>query len=98
MDRGRPFASAVIDAHAPGGRSPRLDIVTLGLEYGVELGGAVARVTHTLTTPGCPMARIIGDGIQRAALAVEGIDEVETRVVWDPAWHPGMIAPNAFPV
>jgi metal-sulfur cluster biosynthetic enzyme len=74
-----------------------LDIVTLGLVYGVELNGAVARITHTLTTPGCPMARVIGDGIRQAALAVDGIDAVETRVVWDPAWHPGMIAPNAFP-
>ncbi|HET7614160.1 MAG TPA: metal-sulfur cluster assembly factor [Gemmatimonadaceae bacterium] len=74
-----------------------LDIVTLGLVYGVELDGSVARITYTLTTPGCPMERVITDGIRGAVLAVEGITRVDTHVVWDPAWHPGMIASNAFP-
>jgi metal-sulfur cluster biosynthetic enzyme len=68
-----------------------LDIVTLGLLYELEIVGDVARITHTLTTPGCPMERIITDGIRRAAAMVEGIRAVETRLVWEPAWHPGMI-------
>ena len=74
-----------------------LDIVTLGLVYGVELDGSAARVTYTLTTPGCPMERVITDGIRGAVLAVDGVTRVDTHVVWDPAWHPGMIASNAFP-
>ena len=74
-----------------------LDIVTLGLVFGVELDGSTARVTYTLTTPGCPMERAITDGVRRAVLAVEGIGRVDTRIVWEPAWHPGMIAPGAFP-
>jgi metal-sulfur cluster biosynthetic enzyme len=73
-----------------------LDIVTLGLVYGVEIDGTTAHVTHTLTTPGCPMTRVIADGIRQAVLAVDGIDEIAAHVVWDPAWHPGMIAPNTF--
>lgn len=74
-----------------------LDIVTLGLVYGVEVDDGVARITHTLTTPGCPMERIITDGIRAAALLVEGMRDVETRIVWEPEWHPGMIAPSAWP-
>lgn len=74
-----------------------LDIVTLGLVYGVEVDDGVARITHTLTTPGCPMERIITDGIRAAALLVEGMRDVETRIVWEPEWHPGMIAPGAWP-
>lgn len=73
-----------------------LDIVTLGLVYGVEVEGATARVTYTLTTPGCPMERAITDGVRNAVLAVEGITRVDTAIVWDPAWHPGMIAPHAL--
>jgi metal-sulfur cluster biosynthetic enzyme len=73
-----------------------LDIVTLGLVYGVTVSGDVARVTHTLTTRGCPMERLITDGIRAAAGSVEGIRGVETEIVWDPAWHSGMIAPNAW--
>lgn len=73
-----------------------LDIVTLGLVYDVGVVGDVVRVTHTLTTPGCPMERVITQGIREATGAVEGIAGVETRLVWDPAWHPGMIAPGAW--
>jgi metal-sulfur cluster biosynthetic enzyme len=74
-----------------------LDIVTLGLVYGVEVDGSTARITYTLTTPGCPMERAITDGVRQAALAVEGIRRVDTSIVWDPEWHPGMISPSAFP-
>ncbi len=73
-----------------------LDVVTLGLVYGAEVRGAVASVTYTLTTPGCPMEHIISDGIRGAALAVDGIERVDTRIVWEPAWHSGMIAPDAW--
>ena len=73
-----------------------LDIVTLGLVYAVTVDGAVVRVTHTLTTRGCPMERLITDGIRAAATSVDGIRHVKTELVWDPAWHSGMIAPNAW--
>lgn len=73
-----------------------LDVVTLGLVYDVDVRDDLAFVTHTLTTPGCPMERIIGDGIRAAAMEVEGVCGVETRIVWDPAWHPGMIARDAW--
>jgi metal-sulfur cluster biosynthetic enzyme len=73
-----------------------LDIVTLGLVYGVEIHEDVAWITHTLTTPGCPMARNITEAIRGAAMLADGIRGVETCLVWDPAWHAGMIAPNAW--
>lgn len=73
-----------------------LDVVTLGLVYGVAVEDQCARIIYTLTTPGCPMERIITDGVRNAVLLVEGIARVDTHIVWDPAWHPGMIAPHAF--
>ncbi|MEO7086536.1 MAG: metal-sulfur cluster assembly factor [Gemmatimonadaceae bacterium] len=74
-----------------------LDVVTLGLVYDVVVEGDCAGITYTLTTPGCPMERIITDGVRSAVLLVDGIARVDTHIVWDPAWHPGMIAPHAFP-
>jgi metal-sulfur cluster biosynthetic enzyme len=73
-----------------------LDIVTLGLVYGVSIDGDVARVTHTLTTPGCPMERLITDRIRADAAEVDGVRRVEPQRVWDPAWPSGMMAPNAW--
>ena len=73
-----------------------IDIVSLGLVYGVEVRDDVAWITHTLTTPGCPMERIITDGIRAAVMEVDDICGVETTLVWDPQWHSGMIAPGAL--
>ena len=47
-----------------------LDLVTLGLVYGVEIDGDVAHITHTLTTPGCPMEHYITNGIREATALV----------------------------
>ena len=73
-----------------------LDIVTLGLVYDVAVDGMNAVITHTLTTPGCPMEKIITDGIHGAVSLVDGIETIATRLVWDPAWHSGMIDPEAW--
>ena len=79
-----------------------LDIVTLGLVYDVAVStvpspiGESVRVTHTLTTPGCPMEAVITSGIRSAIARVPGVGAVETNLVWDPMWHSGMIAPGAW--
>lgn len=74
-----------------------LDIVTLGLVYEVLVDdGGAACITHTLTTPGCPMERVITDGIRGAVSRVQGVTEVRTRLVWEPGWHAGMIQPGAW--
>lgn len=73
-----------------------LDVVSLGLVYEAAVEGGVAVVTHTLTTPQCPMGPIITRGIRQAVAGVPGIQTVQTRVVWDPRWNPDMIAPDAW--
>jgi metal-sulfur cluster biosynthetic enzyme len=79
-----------------------LDIVTLGLVYDVVvtsadgIQGDRVSVTHTLTTPGCPMQAVITSGIRSAVGRVAGVVAVETNLVWDPVWHSGMIAPGAW--
>lgn len=73
-----------------------LDIVTLGLIYDLQRDGETLHVTYTLTTPGCPMERIITQGIREALSYVEGVEHVQASLVWEPPWHSGMIAPGAW--
>jgi metal-sulfur cluster biosynthetic enzyme len=73
-----------------------LDIVTIGLVYEVELIENAVRVTFTLTTPGCPMERIITDGILNAVGAVPGVENILPNLVWEPRWHPGMMKEESW--
>lgn len=68
-----------------------LDIVSVGLVYDVEIHEGIAKVTFTLTTRGCPMEEHITQGMVRALSLIPGVADVETHLVWDPTWHPGMI-------
>ena len=73
---------------------PELDcnIVDLGLVYSVIIDGEQVKVTMTLTTPGCPMHESIAAGVQRALFALDGVENVEVEIVWDPPWHPAMMS------
>jgi metal-sulfur cluster biosynthetic enzyme len=67
------------------------NIVDLGLVYNVAIAGTKVSVVMTLTTPGCPMHESIQWGVQNALLNLEGVDDAEVEVVWDPPWHPSMM-------
>ncbi len=68
-----------------------LDIVTMGLVYDLSVDDGVVTVVHTLTTPGCPMERVIADGIEAVLGAVKGVHAINRHLVFEPRWHPGMI-------
>jgi metal-sulfur cluster biosynthetic enzyme len=67
-----------------------IDIVELGLVYGVEMGPEGIGITMTLTTPGCPLHDAMVEAVERA-LARTGGSPVDVRVVWDPPWTPDRI-------
>ena len=73
---------------------PELDcnIVDLGLVYGITIDGGKVTVTMTLTTPGCPMHESIAWGVQSALLNLEGVEEVDVQLVWDPPWTPARMS------
>ncbi|MEX0742450.1 MAG: metal-sulfur cluster assembly factor [Phycisphaeraceae bacterium] len=73
---------------------PEIDcnIVDLGLIYGLAIDGTKVTVTMTLTTPGCPMHESIAWGVKCALLNLEGVDEVEVNVVWEPQWTPARMS------
>jgi metal-sulfur cluster biosynthetic enzyme len=65
-----------------------VDIVSLGLVYGVEVIGSQAFVRYTLTSMGCPIAPLIESEISQVAAGVEGIDAVHAECTFDPPWTP----------
>jgi len=74
-----------------------LDIVSMGLVYGVEVwpDGSV-QVEMTLTTQGCPMGGYIVESA-KAVLRREFPDaNVLVNLVWQPPWSPAMISPDAL--
>jgi metal-sulfur cluster biosynthetic enzyme len=76
---------------------PEVDcnIVDLGLIYGVTIEGGRVTVQMTLTTPGCPMHESIAWGVKNALLNLDGVEDAEVQIVWDPPWQPAMMSDEA---
>jgi len=66
-----------------------MNIVELGLVYGVDVSEDAVRVDMTMTTAACPMTDMITEQARNviAAIVPEGT-VVDIRVVWDPPWTP----------
>jgi len=73
-----------------------VDIVTLGLVYGIEVEAGTVTVTFTLTTPGCPLKNVMSTAVSAAVYALPGVDHVNPNLVWEPRWHPGMMENDAW--
>lgn len=72
-----------------------IDIVNLGLVYGVEVQDSKVNVNMTMTSPGCPAAQQI---VTEARLLIEDLPDVEEaniEIVWDPPWTPEMMSEAA---
>ncbi len=69
-----------------------INVVDLGLVYGVEINEGVVRVEMTLTSPGCPLAGLIDQMVKSAVGKLKGVERVELELVWDPPWIPAMMS------
>jgi len=68
-----------------------IDLVNLGLIYGVHVDGDSCRVDMTLTTMGCPLSNALDAAIIQVVTAVEGIEHCDIKLIWEPAWNMGMM-------
>ncbi len=64
-----------------------VDVYNLGLIYKIEISfdGNVF-IEMTLTSPTCPMAEEIPHWVADSVASVEGVGEVEVKLVWAPSW------------
>lgn len=68
-----------------------VDIVSLGLVYGLELHDRVASVLITTTTPACPLGSYLIDEIERALTGSGAVDRAEVVITHAPPWTPAMM-------
>ena len=74
-----------------------VNIVDLGLVYDCKLtkkedGRTRVDVKMTLTAPGCGMGPAIAHDAQSKILTIDGVDEADVQLVWDPPWNQNMIS------
>lgn len=72
-----------------------IDIVNLGLVYGVRIDGSTVNVDMTMTSPGCPAATQIVAEAKYLLEEIDGVSEVNVEIVWDPPWDPGKMSEAA---
>ena len=72
-----------------------INLVDLGLIYGVEIVEGKVQVDMTLTTPGCPMHSFIARQAWHAVNNLAGATDTTIRIVWEPRWTPDRLSPVA---
>ncbi len=91
-----PTREDVIDAlHLVEDPELGMDIVELGLFYDVEIDGPKVKVIHSLTSMGCPAGPMIQQDIHAVVSHLDGVEEVETELTWDPPWTPERMSEDA---
>ena len=72
-----------------------MDVVDLGLVYEVNVEDSKAKVLYSLTSMGCPAGPLIAGDMERAAREVEGVEEVDLELTFDPPWTPDKMSDDA---
>ncbi len=73
-----------------------VDIYELGLIYKIEMPqpGHI-HLVMTLTTPMCPVADSLPMEVQEKVMEVDGVEDVNMEVVFDPPWNKEMMSEEA---
>ena len=64
-----------------------VNIYELGLIYKVEVDEVnKVYIEMTLTSPNCPVAESLPKDVKDNTMKVEGVSDVDLKLVWDPPW------------
>jgi len=74
-----------------------VSIVELGLIHGVQVAenGHDVRVELLLTSGWCPFSTHLLQMIDQNIRGIEGVDEVDTEIVWNTVWTPERMSASA---
>ena len=64
-----------------------VNIYELGLIYRIEVNDEKKVIIEmTLTSPNCPVAESSPKSVKENILKIDGIKDVDLKLVWDPPW------------
>jgi metal-sulfur cluster biosynthetic enzyme len=70
-----------------------INIVDLGLVYGVDVEEQKVNIDMTLTSPACPLGPVIRTQAQAILTSqFEDVEDVSINLVWNPPWDPRTMA------
>ncbi len=73
-----------------------IDIYELGLIYNIDLSDAGdLKIDMTLTAPNCPAADFIVEDTRIKLESIDGVNNVEIRIVFEPEWTKDMMSEEA---
>jgi len=72
----------------------QLNIIDLGLVYGIAVDGTTVKVDMTLTSPACPSGPELMTNAEQEVKTLPGVEKVEVNLVWMPFWTPEKMEPR----
>jgi len=72
-----------------------IDIVNLGLIYGIDIEEGKVLISMTMTAPGCPASTQIAGESKLVVAEIPGVQSVDIEIVWDPPWDPSKMSEEA---
>ncbi len=72
----------------------QLNIIDLGLVYGIAVDGTTVKVDMTLTSPACPSGPELMTNAENEVKALPGVEKVAVKLVWMPFWTPERMEPR----
>lgn len=65
-----------------------VNIVDLGLVYGVTIENHMVKIRMTLTAMGCPASAYLSHQVKELVEKIPGVVNADVDIVWDPPWTP----------
>ena len=72
-----------------------VNIVDLGLVYGVAIDNDTVKVRMTLTAMGCPASAYLSHQVKELIEKMPGVSHADVDIVWDPPWTPDKMSAAA---
>ena len=64
-----------------------VNIYELGLIYKIDIiDDKKVNIEMTLTSPNCPVAESLPKSVKDNILKIEGVEDVDLKLVWNPPW------------